>query len=187
MLQTLVLTVIGPDRPGLVGELSSVVRGHGGNWLESRMVKLAGQFAGVVRVAVPTEQAAALGEALRALASEGLMVTPTPDAGTDSDHGGTTAAGGSAGGAASESRGLSLEFMGPDRPGIIREITAALAAHGLNIVELTSCVGSAPMTGDAMFTADVALTAPAGVDLAELNTQLDAVAAAMGLDLTLTE
>ena len=50
MSVSLVLTVIGPDRPGLVEALSQSIASHDGNWLESRMAKLSGQFAGIVRV-----------------------------------------------------------------------------------------------------------------------------------------
>ncbi len=52
----LVLTVIGDDRPGLVGELSAAISSHQGNWLESSMSHLAGKFAGIVKVAVPAAQ-----------------------------------------------------------------------------------------------------------------------------------
>ena len=45
-MATLVLTVIGRDRPGLVDTLSGVVAEHGGNWEESRMAHLADRFAG---------------------------------------------------------------------------------------------------------------------------------------------
>ncbi len=44
----LVLTLIGPDRPGLVEAVAEPIAAHGGNWLESRMAHLAGQFAGIV-------------------------------------------------------------------------------------------------------------------------------------------
>ena len=65
----LVLTVIGDDRPGLVGELAAAIATHQGNWLESSMSHLAGKFAGIVRVAVPAAQAAALQAALGRLAT----------------------------------------------------------------------------------------------------------------------
>ena len=55
----LVLTLIGPDRPGLVESLAKRVTAHGGNWVESRMAHLAGQFAGILRVEVPPENVAA--------------------------------------------------------------------------------------------------------------------------------
>ena len=69
----LVLTVIGDDRPGLVGELSSTISSHQGNWLESSMSHLAGKFAGIVKVAVPGTQAEALKAALGRLAALKVM------------------------------------------------------------------------------------------------------------------
>ncbi len=58
--QSIVLTLVGPDRPGLVEAVSDIVVRHGGNWLESRMAQLAGQFAGVLRIDIPNEQVYAL-------------------------------------------------------------------------------------------------------------------------------
>ena len=71
---SLVLTVIGDDRPGLVESLSTAVADHGGSWQESHMAHLAGKFAGILRAEVPQEQAASLEAALRQLASAGLHV-----------------------------------------------------------------------------------------------------------------
>ena len=172
MLQSLVLTVIGPDRPGLVDALSATIREHGGNWHESRLAKLAGQFAGVVRVEVPADQAGALSEALRELTAQGLVVTSTTDA------------------AEAESatpKTLHLEFLGHDRPGLVRDVAHALAVRGFNITELTSRVRSAAMSGEPMFNAVVTLTAPADADVAGLHDQLEGLANEMALDLTLTE
>ena len=71
----LVLTLIGPDRPGIVEAVAEPIAAHGGNWLESRMAHLGGQFAGILRVEVPDANAAALAEALRKLEQRGLRVT----------------------------------------------------------------------------------------------------------------
>ena len=67
MNQSLILTVIGPDRTGLVEAVARHVTAHGGNWLESRMARLAGKFAGILRVQVPDEQVDELTSALRDL------------------------------------------------------------------------------------------------------------------------
>jgi glycine cleavage system regulatory protein len=67
MLSTLVMTVIGADRPGLVQLVAATVADHGGNWLESRMCHLGGQFAGILRVEVATERADELVGALHRL------------------------------------------------------------------------------------------------------------------------
>ena len=47
MTKSLVMTILGPDRPGLVESLSSTIATHDGNWLESRMAQLAGHFTGM--------------------------------------------------------------------------------------------------------------------------------------------
>src|SRR3954463_5899253 len=74
MLATLVMTVIGADRPGLVQSVAACVADHGGNWLESRMCHLGGQFAGILRVEVSASQREELEKALRKLETDGLQV-----------------------------------------------------------------------------------------------------------------
>ncbi len=171
MQATLVLTIIGDDRPGLVESVSDVVAQHGGNWVESRMTKLAGKFAGVLRVNVPIDSHTALTDALETLGDEGLhIVVETTDI-TD-----TPAA-----------HALSLELIGHDRPGIVREVSHALASRGINVVELTTEVASAPMSGEELFKATATLDAPADADLDELHATLDRIAHELDVDITLHE
>ena len=66
-MTTLVLTVIGDDRSGLVSMLSGVIAQHGGSWERSQMARLAGKFAGIVMVSVPDDRADALIDALEPL------------------------------------------------------------------------------------------------------------------------
>ena len=167
----LLLSVLGPDRPGLVGALSATVRDHHGNWLESRMAKLAGQFAGVVRVAVPDDQIGSLDDALKSLATQGLVVTTTPAPGSDSAD-------------LPELRVVSVGMLGLDRPGIVRDLAHALAVRGLNITELTSRVRSAPMSAELLFEAQVSLTAPRDADIDGLREQLEQLADHLDMDLT---
>src|SRR5512138_3397922 len=116
MQRMLVMTIIGPDRPGLVESVAAVVAAHGGNWLESRMSRLGGQFAGILRVEVPTDQEPRLAAALEKLEATGLKVVVHSDRLA----------------AAAAQRLSVLEIMGQDRPGIVRQITGALAGHGVN-------------------------------------------------------
>ena len=137
----LVITFVGPDRAGLVSAVSDAVAAHGGAWLESRLARLSGQFAGVVRADVPAERAAALEAALSALPGLSLIVTP--------------------GGAEPRpTRRLRLELLGLDRPGIVRDATGALSRLGVNIVEFESDLRPAPFSGVAMFHAKALLEAP---------------------------
>src|SRR6266851_6013313 len=79
MLLSLVMTVIGEDHPGLVKTVAGIVADQGGNWLESRMARLGGQFAGVLRVQIPAEKEAALVRSLKHLESEGLTIVVHSD------------------------------------------------------------------------------------------------------------
>lgn len=161
----LVMTVLGKDRTGLVESVARLLAEHGGNWLESRMCRLGGEFAGILRVSVPVERQAALEEALKQLHDLSIVVR--------SDEATTAAA---------NPQFATLEVLGPDRPGIVREFTSALAARGVNVEELSTECTSAPMSGEALFRAKARLLLPAGADLAALTESLARPAAEMGLD-----
>jgi glycine cleavage system regulatory protein len=141
-MASLILTIIGPDRPGLVRMLSEAVAAHGGSWLESRMARLAGQFAGIVRVEAPETLLADL----PALEREGLRITATRTARVDTP--------------ASPGPRLVLEVTGHDRPGIVHEVAAVLAAHRVNIEELITGVTSGSFSGETLFRATISLRAP---------------------------
>src|ERR1700733_4804541 len=115
----LVMTIIGPDRTGLVEAVVRAVATHSGNWLESRMCRLGGEFAGILRVHVPTEQRAKLEHALGQLAGLSIIVRADEPAA-----------------ASLATRLASLDVVGQDRPGIVREVTRALAALRVNVEEL---------------------------------------------------
>src|SRR5580765_710505 len=130
------MTIIGQDRPGLVDSVAARVTEHGGNWLESRMSRLGGHFAGILRVEVPTEREAELLAALKGLETRGLTVVAHTDRQAQSEPTGRLSV---------------VEIVGQDRPGIVREISRALADYGVNVEELHTECGSAAMSGETMF------------------------------------
>ena len=168
---SLVVTVIGNDRPGIVERLSEVVLAAGANWEESRMARLAGKFAGILRISVASAHADALASALRALTSDGLTVVVES----------------SAEGQAETFRTVRLELVGNDHPGIIRDISKVLAQHQVNIEELETSVSGAPMTGEQLFRAAVQLRLPAAVTTEWLRGRLEALAGELMVDVTLDE
>src|SRR3954464_8071172 len=135
MLATLVMTVIGADRPGLVQMVAARVADHGGNWLESRMCRLGGQFAGILRVEVAKERRDELVNALRTLEVDGLRVIIHAEGGAAGDRTGT------------DGSLAMIEIVGQDRPGILRSVSGVFASHGVNVEELASERVSAPMGG----------------------------------------
>lgn len=163
----LVVTVIGEDRPGIVERIAEEVASRGGNWLESRMAHLGGQFAGMVRVSVDDEAGArALQDALAGIGEAGLHCVVVRDA--ESPAPGETPPGESA-------RGAAIEVVGQDRPGIVRQISAVLARHGVNVEELNTRCESAPMSGEIVFTAVIDLALPAGDASESLRGDLEAI------------
>ncbi len=172
MLTSLVVTVIGPDRPGLVSLISDRGQAAGANWAESRMASLAGQFAGIVRFSVPVVQAAALAAGLRELAASGLKVVIA-----ESD----TAV------SAGASRILKLELVGQDRPGIVRDISRLLADVGISIEELHTEVVSGAWSAEQLFEVKALLLAPQSLATAALRRRLETLANELMVDVTLDE
>ena len=110
MQMSLVLIVIGNDRPGIVESLAGPIAAVGANWEESRMARLAGKFAGLLRVSVDDAKAADLEARLSSLAATGLKVVversdEAPSLGRQV---------------------LRLELVGNDRPGIVRDVPPAV-------------------------------------------------------------
>ena len=168
--QFLVLTVLGEDKPGLVESLSQMIAAHGGNWLESRMSRLAGKFAGILRASVPKANADALSKALQGLELQGLSVM------IEWSH---------ADEPAMLYRWLKLDLVGIDRPGIIRDISQALAWRNINIDELYTTYDSAPMSGEILFKAMAQLRVPLDVRIDELQENLEQIAHDLMVDITL--
>ncbi len=172
MANTLILTVIGPDKPGLVAQIAACVADHGGNWLESRLVRLGGQFTGVLRVEVPEEKASALNTALRNLeggaliahaVSENISVEPPA------------------------AQLVHAEILGSDRPGILKAISKAFSRHAVNIEELSTERQTAPMSGALLFHARARIRLPSTAPLPELRAELEQIASDLMVELTLSE
>ena len=164
---SLVVTAIGTDRPGIVRQLSERAQGFGANWAGSRMANLAGQFAGIVHFEVPVEHADALSDALRGLESSGLriviaksMVPPVVDG----------------------RRVVMLELVGPDRPGIMRDLSRSLADRGVSIEELHTEIVSSDAVGHT-FKARALLMVPDALTNVGLQRGLDALESAMSVDI----
>jgi len=172
MTTSLVVTVVGPDRPGIVNELSDVAQRLGANWAGSRMANLAGQFAGMVHFEVPDDRAEALAKALGALQSPRLHVVIAQS---------------KAGAASAARRRVRLEIVGHDRPGIVRDLSGSLAQRGVSIEELETHVASAAMSGESLFKVKAVLAVPGDLPDAELRRGLEALANEMMVDVELGE
>jgi glycine cleavage system regulatory protein len=162
-MASLILTVIGPDRPGLVRALAQAVASHGGSWLESRMARLGGQFAGIVLVEAPE----ALVVDLHALENEGLRIAVQVGSDAGPPNG----------------ERLMVEVVGNDRPGIVRDVARVLAEHGVNIEDLTTGVVSGSFSGETLFRATAYVRAPNPASVAAIRAGLEFLGNEMMVDI----
>jgi glycine cleavage system regulatory protein len=167
----LVLTLLGPDRPGIVELVAGVIAANGGNWLESRMTHLAGKFAGILRAELPADRVSAALASLAALETRGLKISAeTAARGAD----------------APVERRMEFELVGLDRPGIVREISQLLARDGVNVEDLVTNRTSAPMSGEMLFEARAHVRVPAATDVAQLQADLERLASDLVVEVKLT-
>lgn len=166
-----ILTFIGDDEPGFVQSIARVISDHDGTWLESRMSQLEGKFAGLARIGVSEAGAAQLRRSLLDL-SESQFTLSIEDV------------------AESEAAGkqkYQLSILGHDRSGIVNEVTATLAREHINLLEMSSNVIAAAMTGVPMFSAEATVEVTMEVDITAIDNQLSDIAAELGVDILLSE
>lgn len=170
MENSFIITFVGDDRPGLVEKLSVIIERNDGNWLESRLSQLGGKFAGLILVTLASGDGSALQAELKSLADSGISVRVTgtgeiaiPETGRD----------------------IHLTVLGPDRPGIVREISHALAERQINVVEMDTQVDSAAMSAEMIFRARIDARIPESADIGDLADSLDEIANQMTLEIDL--
>ena len=166
MQQQYVITFAGADRTGLVETLADLVKAHDGDWQQSELTRLGGAFAGVILVSVSSEGFEALDQAVQTGGNTNLSIHLTRA--TAEPH---------------IEPNLRLTLTGPDRPGIVYEVTHELAELQINILHFSSHVQSGAWSGEALFIADLETRTPAELDLDELRDRLDAVEEKMTLEI----
>jgi glycine cleavage system regulatory protein len=157
------LTVNGEDQKGLVEALAESIQSMGGNWLESRLCRLEGQFAGIVSVEF-TGSPGHLPETVGSLSCRWKEFDSSGDA----------------------TRPLcqaKIRILAADRPGIIKHISHVLASRGANVEEVETRIRSAPFSGEQMFEAVYEISLDGDTDQDSLRTGLEDLAEELMCDL----
>jgi len=158
----LLLTLTGPDQTGIVANLARITTDAGGNWLDSRMMRLGGHFSGLVRVALPDNKTAAFSDETQSFLEERgfqaaiheLSETPAPERG----------------------RSFAIRVSGQDHPGIVHGIFTVFKESGVNVEELSTGLTAAPWSGTPIFEAEARLFVPVSISLDKLQEDLEALA-----------
>lgn len=167
----LVITAVGPDKPGIVGQISSRIHSAGGNILDSRMVNLRGQFSLMVLIEVNEafvddlkKDLPQIGQQLGLILNVIPQVNPSPPA---------------------EGLRYRLKTYSVDQPGIVAGLTGLLRSFGINIEELSARQESAPFAGHPIFLCEIEMTVPSKVSLSTLRSELNRLCEELNCDLDL--
>jgi len=169
-MATLILSVIGSDRPGLTQALAGAVLSAGGNWLESHLSRLGGLYVGSVLVELQTDRVEALRAAVREVDAQGLEVRIAP---------------------AIEGPGVAgdavyFSLVGQDRPGIVHQVTAILSGLDANIEAFDTRISVEPHSGAPLFHMDARLRLPPALKAEEVQAALEGMSAEIMVDISLT-
>jgi methionyl-tRNA formyltransferase len=167
-MMSLIVTVLGADRPGIVSLLSDRAQRFGASWTNSRMSHLSGEFAGMVQLEVPPESADGLVAALKDLESTGLRVSVAKSDGKANTTG---------------MRLMTLELVGSDQVGIVSKLTAALSDRNISIEQIDTAIVQGANQASFKVRADILV--PKTVNDADLRTTLDALASEITVDIAL--
>lgn len=170
MPESLIVSFIGDDRPGVVRLIADVVARHGGSWQESRMSGLGGYFSGTARILISPDSLEALDRSLQSLEGITCIIRQL----RETSPGKAT-------------QKMKLDIVGPDRPGILQDVTSELVGYGINVIEMETEVRPASMSGELNFVADALVEVPKDVDIASLDKQLGTIARNLGLDILFEE
>jgi len=171
-ITSLVATVMGPDRPGIVSLLSERAQGFGANWTASRIATLEGQVAGLVHFEVPSPNAESMAAALSTLESSGVHVVVTRQEQIPVPAG---------------RRVIKLELIGHDRPGIVTELSGSLARRRVSIEDLHTEIVDGPTPAEHLFKVRALLVVPESVPNDELRRALEPLIKEMTVDIALGE
>ena len=175
MLKKIICSFIASDRPGLIKILANSISKANGNWLESRSTKLAGQFAGIICIDVLEDDREQLIAALKKLNQSEMIVQVTDQLIKGSATPVTEA----------KNSELQLTVLGNDRPGIILQVSQALAKANINVIDMQTFITSAAMSGDSLFNAKLSLCKESKYDIEQLEIQLEMIARQLTIEIDL--
>ncbi|MFP4384442.1 MAG: glycine cleavage system protein R [Spirochaetia bacterium] len=164
-----VLSAIGPDRVGLIEEISEYILEYNCNIEESRMAVLGGDFAMIILVEGEGDSfnsfTAEIPAKCSVLGLHGEVKITTP-------HKLDTT-----------SRPYLVETISLDTQGIVHSVTELLQEFGINVDDLETDTTAAPWTGAPMFHMRIRISVPAKVSVSKIREKLDDIAFNQDLDI----
>ena len=166
-MNSLIISAVGSDRPGIVSELSGVITSHGGNIEKSRMTRLGSDFTIIMLVTVDPKWEESLVVALQAIKE--LSITTK---GTEPN---TVIAG----------ENCQISLSGADNEGIVKVLSKYLEEKSINIIEMDTHISQAPISGSPLFNLNASVSIPGEVDGRDIQSDLSQIAQDLGVEIHL--
>jgi glycine cleavage system transcriptional repressor len=169
----IVFTLTGPDRIGIVDEVTRMLLEVGGNVETSRMTRLGGVFAILMLVSIPSEEIAGLDKEIATFAAQGYKVTTSQ---TSISY-------------AERFPGWlpwQIEISGADHEGIIHEIAHILSQRGINIESMDTATARAPISGMTLFMMTATVAVPPGLSGRDWEDELSEAGDHLGVEVRVT-
>lgn len=168
MEKLLAVTAIGPDRTGLVKDLSHAISSSGGSILQSRMTMLGQEFAMLVLVSANWHAIKKVEETLQEL-QKSANLTITVRATNPREKQAPAAP-------------YSIDIVSIDQEGIVATLASFFSTKNIEIVDLNTRQYNAAHTGAAMFSVRMAVNIPASLHLASLREEFHELCEEHNLD-----
>ena len=167
-MKSFLISVLGDDKPGLVDGLSKIIVSNNGDWIESNMSSFEGKFSGILKVNVPTSDAAKLQKDLTT-SSLGLQIACEETHPVDE---------------LTNVRSYNIELIGQNHVGIINKLSDVLAEElQANVEELKTEIIDASMSGEELFKAQITLHLPMSLDENVVRDKLELIADEMMVEI----
>ena len=167
----LVLTAVGPDRIGLVEQISEFVAGLGCNIEDSKMAVFCGEFALILLISGPETGIEAVLQGYSSLAAQaGLTLTAKKPATTRQS---------------APVLPFRLTASCMDHPGVVHRISSVLSNLAINIESMETKTYLAPVSGTTIFRLEAIVSVPADLRIQTVRSRFNEIEREENIDIEL--
>ena len=167
MKKNIILSVIGPDKSGIVSDISKFVKAYSGNIEKSRMVRLEDYFTIMVQINIQKDKIKNLEQDLTNYSNYTFSIHSLESANNN------------------ENEDIHTVYLkGIDSEGIVYKITNEFAKLNINIEELETNLENAPMSGLSLFSLKAKIS-HARLNLEALKKTMDKLAAELDVNINI--
>lgn len=167
-MNSVILKLIGPDKPGIVSDISGLITNNGANIEESRMIRLGSEFCIMILISISENNFNVLKKELENLSEMKFDYSKTSKI------------------SSKEQPNYFIDLYGADNEGIVNKVSDILSKNNVNILELNTDTHNAPISGTTLFHMQAKIKVEEN-QLEEMKKLLDDISINIGLDINISK